>query len=50
VNRVALGLLSLAVVFQLIPSTSIFVCDMAGLNAFYYVGPFYIIGLLASGN
>ncbi|KAE9549480.1 hypothetical protein FO519_007304 [Halicephalobus sp. NKZ332] len=48
-NKLSFGILVISFVFLMVPSTFVGVVELAGLELFKIIGPFYILGLLAAG-
>uniref|UniRef100_A0A914CNE0 G_PROTEIN_RECEP_F1_2 domain-containing protein n=1 Tax=Acrobeloides nanus TaxID=290746 RepID=A0A914CNE0_9BILA len=48
-NRLSFGILICGIIFQMIPSSLVFLCTLAGFAIFKSLGPFYILGLTACG-
>uniref|UniRef100_A0A914C7R7 G-protein coupled receptors family 1 profile domain-containing protein n=1 Tax=Acrobeloides nanus TaxID=290746 RepID=A0A914C7R7_9BILA len=48
-NRLSFGILICGIIFQMIPSSLVFLCTLAGFAIFKSLGPFYILGLTVCG-
>lgn len=49
-NRLSMGVLTISILFLMVPSTLVGITDFFGIELFAKVGPFYIFGLLLAGG